>query len=162
MARPADVLIPPVDGDSRFRSPRGMDRSLDVVVSDPRSAPSILHGSDSFRLVAARDSDKLKHSAFNALIRAVGPGVIPISKVSLSFESSGAFGPAMGDLWKEFKNRHAALETQNYIRAGIPHTCTAFTFAQYWPQRISFAINKFTAQMMMLGLRKSRRSAVPS
>ena len=72
-------------------------------------------------------------------------------KIPLSFESSGAFGDNMKILWAELKARHSKIQKEDYIRAGLPYTFTAFTFSQYWPQKISFAISKFTARMVMDG-----------
>ena len=55
------------------------------------------------------------------------------------------------------KSKHRLLKKENYIRAGLPHTHTAFTFCQFWPQKISFMINRATAQMVLEGLHRSRK-----
>jgi hypothetical protein len=91
----------------------------------------------------------------------VGPGGIPLEKVSLSIESSGAWGPEFKKLWCELKAAQKELKLENYIRMGLPSTWTAFTYSQWWPQKVSFAIARMTAQMVIAGLRKARRFAVP-
>ena len=48
------------------------------------------------------------------------------------------------------------MDKKNYIRAGLPYTFTAFTYQQFWPQKISFEIAKFTAKMVIEGLAKAR------
>ena len=56
------------------------------------------------------------------------------------------------------------IQKDVYIRPGLPCTFTAFTYSQYWPQRMSFAISKFTAKMVCMdGLfRANRRDALHS
>ena len=87
------------------------------------------------------------------LIQADG---FPYEKTPLSFESSGAFGDNMKIIWAVLKARHSKIQKEDYIRAGLPYTFTAFTFSQYWPQRISFAISKFTARMVMDGIFRAK------
>ena len=90
---------------------------------------------------------------------AAGPGVIDVEKVPLTMESSGAWGAGLKAFWKELKAKHKALKRENYIRLGIPYTWSAFTFTQYWPQRLSFAVAKHTAQMVIEGLNRARHTA---
>ena len=107
-------------------------------------------------MVATELADKQKLDSFEAHRGEHGPGVVSVDKVPLSIESSGAFGSNLRALWKELKRRHKQEEKENYIRLGKPYTWSAFTFAQYWPQRISFLINKATARIVMDGLKRSR------
>jgi hypothetical protein len=154
-ARPADVLIPPHSS----AGVRGCDRSLDVVICDPRKQDNVSNGSHAFSLVASTEADAKKLSEHNHVISRCGPGIIPVEKIPLSFESSGAWGVNMIALWKELKITYKCVQSENYIRQDKPHTWTAFTYAQFWPQRISFAISKYTAQMVIAGLASSRRFA---
>ena len=159
-AAPADVLIPPKERQSQtrvqFRDQRGLDRALDVVIVDPCSDEALANGADSYNLVAATLADKNKLEQFNRLIRGNGPGVVPVEKVPISIESTGAWGPQLKAIWSEFKARHSFMKKENYIRAGLPYTFTAFTYQQFWPQKISFEIAKFTAKMVIEGLAKAR------
>ena len=119
----------------------------------------MVKGAANYKLTAAILSDKAKHAAFKALTATVGVGMYQVAKVPLSFESSGAWGPEMIKLWSEFKAVYKGLRRENYIRQGLPCTFTAFTFGQYWPQRISFAIARHTARMVMDGLYRAKRLA---
>ena len=150
-ARPADVLVPP----SAARN-NGLDRALDTVVCDPQAAASIEGKSYLKALVATQLAGKQKMDEFEAHRNAVGPGVVSVDKVPLSVESSGAWGKELRALWKELKSLHRSNNNESYIRQGKPHTWSAFTFAQHWPQRISFMINRTTARMVMDGLKASR------
>ena len=140
---------------------RRAERSLDVVVADPQRSSAITKGSDSFSLIAAKESDRTKHDLFQRMIRSVGYGVIRTEKVPLSFESSGAFGPNMRDLWEELKDIHKQSSSGNFVREGLPHTWTAFTYVSFWPQQLSFLINRFTAEMVLQGLSVARQSVLP-
>ena len=90
------------------------------------------------------------------VIQWAGGIVVSVDKVPLSVESSGAWSKEFRALWKELKSLHRSNNNESYIRQGKPHTWSAFTFAQYWPQRISFMINRTTARMVMDGLKASR------
>ena len=92
-------------------------------------------GAANWGITAAKISDTSKLRAHRALIASKGPGIFPYEKIPLSFESSGAFGESMKILWAELKARHNKIQKEDYIRAGLPYTFTAFTFSQYWPQR---------------------------
>ena len=133
-----------------------MNWALDVVITYPCSESAMAKGAANWGLTAAKISDASKLRAHNALIASKGPGIFPYEKIPLSFESSGAFGDNMKILWAELKARHSKIQKEDYIRAGLPYTFTAFTFSQYWPQRISFAISKFTARMVMDGLFRAK------
>jgi hypothetical protein len=157
-ARPADVLIPAVKGKAGVRSARDRYRSLDVVVCDPCSAANIAEGSASYSLIAAKSADESKMKAHGFLMASAGVGFLPTEKVPLSVESSGAWGLGLRELWKEAKLMHREhTGGLSYARQGKPFTWTAFSFEQYWPQRISFAVARFTAQMVIGGLGRSRR-----
>ena len=82
--------------------------------------------------------------------------MVPVEKIPLSIESTGSWGPQLKALWSEFKGIHNFLDKKNYIRAGKPYTFTAFTYHQFWPQKISFEIAKLTARMVIEGLAKAR------
>ena len=100
-----------------------------------------------------------KLEEFDELKRTIGPGVITTEKVPLTMESSGAWSAELKLYWGELKSKHKALKRDNYIRLGAPYTWSAFTFSQYWPQRLSFAIAKHTAEMVIEGLRRARQVA---
>ena len=113
-----------------------------------------------YSLTAAKISDTSKLRARKALMSSKGPGIFPYEKIPLSFESSGAFGENMKILWAELKARHNKIQKEDYIRAGLSYTFTAFTFSEYWSQRISFATAKFIARMVMDGLFRAKRRIV--
>ena len=150
-SRPADVLIEPPELDQGYRA-------LDVVITYPCSESAMAKGAANWSLTAAKISDTSKLRAHKALISSKRPGIFPYEKIPLSFESSGAFGDNMKILWAELKARHNKIQKEDYIRAGLPYTFTAFmiTFSQYWPQRISFAMSKFIARMVMDGLFRAK------
>ena len=100
-----------------------------------------------------------KLEEFEELKRSIGPGIINTVKVPLTIESSGAWSDELKLYWKELKCKHKDLKRENYIRLGVPYTWSAFTFTQYWPQRLSFAIAKHTAEMVMEGLSRARHIA---
>jgi len=149
-AKPADVQV-----ESDVQG--GKDRALDVCVADPRSAGSIHGGSADVPLIAAKRMSERKHNEYRAQSIAAGAGIIPVKKVPLPVEASGAWGVEMKAYFKELKGKHRSSKKDNYIRAGVPHTFAAFTFYQYWPQRISFAIARATAEMVLEGLHRSRK-----
>ena len=95
---------------------------------------------------------------YNLMIASCGVGFMPVEKVPLPIESSGAWSEELHAIFKEASIMHRETSGgQNYVREGKPFTWTAFSFQQYWPQRISFAIARFTAQMVISGLGRSRR-----
>lgn len=148
--KPADVQVEAaVEG--------GKDRALDVCVADPRSAGSMHGGAADASLVAARRMSERKLNEYKAHLNSYGAGIIPVTKVPLPVEASGAWGAELKAYWKELKTKHRLLKKENYIRAGLPHTHTAFTFCQFWPQKISFGINRATAHMVLEGLHRSRK-----
>jgi hypothetical protein len=157
-ARPADVLIPPVKRKSGMPAACDRYRSLDVVVCDPCTATNIADGSASYSLIAAKAAHESKTKAHNFMIASCGVGFMPIEKIPLPIESSGAWGEGLRELFREASIMHRETSGGlNYVRQGKPFTWTAFSFQQYWPQRISFAIARFTAQMVLSGLGRSRR-----
>ena len=107
-------------------------------------------------LVAAKRMSERKLNEYKAHLLSYGAGVIPVTKVPLPVEASGAWGAELKTYWKELKSKHRLLKKENYIRAGLPHTHSAFTFCQFWPQKVSFAINRATAEMVLEGLHRSR------
>jgi hypothetical protein len=90
-ARPADVLIPAVEGKSGMPFARDRYRSLDVVVCDPCSAASIADGVASYSLIAAKAAAESKMKAHNFMIASCGVGFMPVEKIPLPLESSGAW-----------------------------------------------------------------------
>ena len=126
--------IEPPELDQRFRANgRQRHRALDVVITYPCSESAMAKGAANWGLTAAKISDASKLRAHNALIASKGPGIFPDEKISLSFESSGAFGDNMKILWAGLKARHNKMQKEDFIQAGLPYTFTAFTFSQHWP-----------------------------
>ena len=78
-------------------------------------------------------------------------------KVPFVLETSGAFGREALALWKWLKACAKAVKLPNYVMSEMPHTWSAFTFQQMFPQRISFAVAKYTAKAVICGLQSSQR-----
>ena len=149
-ARPADFLLPPVDSKS-------LSRACDVVVTDPRRAECIEKGSARQALVAADLGEELKLAAHNKMLETHGFGLVQFEKVPIAFESSGAWGKGMKKLWEQLKIEWKKGPSENYIQLDMPHTWSAFTYAQFYPQLLSFQINLYTARCKLLGVAKSVR-----
>ena len=157
-SRPAGVLIEPPELDQGFRANgRQRHRALDVVITYPGSESAMAKCAASWGLTAAKISDTSKLRAHIALIASQGPRFFPYEKIPLSFKSSGPFGDNMKIIWAEPKARHSKIQKEDYIRVGLPYTFIAFTLSQYWRQRISFAISKFTARMVIDGSFRAKR-----
>ena len=95
----------------------------------------------------------------NDRLQSLGYGYISYDLVPLPFETSGAWGREMKDLWKELKG---SFPKGNFLSGELQRPCTftAFTPKQYFPQLVSFIIAHHTAKMVLAGMRMSRRGYV--
>jgi hypothetical protein len=153
--RPADILFPPEKADGRC-----VDRAVDVAITDCQTDPALEVYSDVVSLAAASKKEKKKRSAHRLMMAQHGVGLLQFDKVPFVLESSGAFGKEALKLWKWLKAEAKERKVENYVMAEKPHTWSAFTFQQMIPQRISFAVAKFTARAVIKGLVRSQRVSV--
>jgi hypothetical protein len=146
--RPADVLFPPL-------KPGGRHRAVDVVVCDPRSVSSMLVNPDKVPLAAAGMKERKKLLDHQKKMATHGPGIVTFEKVPAAFESSGAWGKSMLEVWVGLKAAAKKAKLQNYVLSHREHTWSAFTFSQMIPQRISFNVAKWTARAVLRGMSAS-------
>ena len=133
----------------------GKSRAMDVVVCDPRSVSSMEVNPDKVPLAAAGQKERKKVLDHQKKIAQYGLGIISFEKVPAAFESSGAWGKSMLALWVDTKAAAKVAKLENYVLAEKEHTWSAFTFHQMVPQKISFAIAKWTARGVLRGLTSS-------
>ena len=153
--RPADFLrqSPLVWG-----QPAVLDKAVDVSVADARRGECVQKGSHKQALVAADLAEERKMKEHFEAVEKFGFGVVQFEKVPAVLESTGAFGNRLLALWEEAKAIHKALpheERMNYVRKDKPRTWSAFTFAQMYPQRLSFHVNLWTARARLRGWRNA-------
>jgi hypothetical protein len=110
---------------------------------------------DKVPLAAAALKERKKMLDHQRKVAEHGPGIISYEKVPAAFESSGAWGKSMLSLWVNMKAAAKQCKLENYVLAEKEHTWSAFTFQQMVPQKISFAIAKWTARAVLRGLTAS-------
>jgi hypothetical protein len=153
--RPADILLPPADDTGR-----NVDRAVDVAITDCQTDKALELYSDVVSLAAATAKETKKRSDHRAMMAKHGVGLLQFDKVPFVLETSGAFGKEALKLWACLKAKAHQLKLENYVMAEKQHTWSAFTFQQMYPQRISFAVAKFTARAVIQGLVRSQRLSV--
>jgi hypothetical protein len=127
--------------------------AVDVAITDCRTDKALELYADVVSLAAATAKETKKRSAHRAMMAQHGVGLLQFDKVPFLCEKALKLGP-----WPKAKARELKLE--NYVMAEKQHTGSALTFEQVCPQKISFAIAKFTARVVIQGLARSIRLSV--
>ena len=135
---------------------RSLDRAIDCVVVDPRGVePLYSHNSDKKALAAATAAEEVKAKQHRERVREQGLGMVNFEVVPFAFESSGAWGVCAQKLWSGMKKRFKDAGCEYFLDSSRPRTWSAFTAFQWYPQRISFAVAKLTARLVLRGVKAS-------